>query len=135
MPFTAAQKLDIRTYLGAPSVYPDFQHRLEGAMDAVGGDADALAKVAGWLTRLAAIDTALTGSAASTYSYGNLKQVDEVEFYDVSESSDANSIGLVNQGRVLIGRIARVLGVADFLPGDFDYFGESRSASFALPLG
>lgn len=139
MAFTAAQKQQIRNYLGAPAVYPDFQHRIEGAMDVVGEDAEASTIVTGWLVRLTEIDTALTGSGSSgsTSTYGALKKVDEVEFYPVTDesgSSGASSIALVEQGRVLIQRLARILGVWDFLPIG-DYFGTKINGSFQIALG
>jgi hypothetical protein len=139
MAFTTAQKAAIRSYMMTSETYPYLHHRLEGAMDVVGDDVDASALVSGWLTRLAEIDTALTGSSSSgsTATYGPLKKVDEVEFYNVTDSnssSGASSIALVDQGRTLIHRIAATLGVSDFLPRG-DYFGAASCGSFALNQG
>lgn len=106
-------------------------------MDLVGQTAIDQAEIVTWLTRLDAIDDALTGaSATSTAITGSLKQVDEVHFYPVTgeESSSSGSLTLISQGRVLIGRIARALGVSDYLPIG-DYFGDRRSPGYLVPLG
>lgn len=134
MAFTAVQKKDIRKYLGVPFGFYDLNYRLESMMDKVGGDATDSAEIIVWLTRLAEIDTALTSSTASSASYGALKRVDEIEFYDTGGASAGNTIGLVNQGRVLINRIARALGMDDQLPNG-DYFGARRGNDGILALG
>lgn len=134
MAFTDAQKMAIRKYLGVPFGFYNLTTRLESMMNLVGDNATDSAQVIAWITRLDAIDAALTGaSATSTATYGALKKVDEVEFYEPSDgaSSAAGSIGLVDQGRTLIGRIARALGVSDVLPHE-DYFSAGRSIGFAF---
>ena len=139
MAFTARQKQDIRNVMGAAAVYVDMQHRLEGAMDVIGGNAESAADVIEWLTRISAIDDALiilAGSSAGA-TYGTLKKVDEVEFYPITKESNVAtiaSIGMQDQGRILIMRIARILGVSDFLPCG-DYFGKARRATSELALG
>lgn len=138
MAFSAEQEKDIRKYMGVPFGFYDLSHRLESMMDLVGENATDKAQIETWLTRLAAIDTALTGAGASgsTATYGALKKVDEVEFYEPSDESgsSSDSISLVDQGRTLIGRIARALGVSDYLPIG-DYFGSRRPTGFTLSLG
>lgn len=136
MAFTAEQEKDIRKYMGVPFGFYELSHRLESMMDLVGGSATDQTQIDTWLTRLAAIDTALTGSASSSsVTYGALKKVDEVEFHPPSESGSTTSpLTLVAQGRVLIGRIARALGVSDYLPIG-DYFGNRRPAGFTISLG
>lgn len=137
MAFSDAQKRDIRKYLGVPFGFYTLTTRLESMMDHVGGNATDQAEVETWLTRLTAIDSALTGSAStSAATYGPLKQVDEVEFYEPTDENGGNSstIGLVAQGRVLIGRLARAFGVSDVLPHG-DYFGNQQPAGFMIPLG
>lgn len=139
MAFTAAQKQQIRNYLGAPAVYPDLQHRLEGAMATVGENAEAVTHVTAWLTELAVIDTNLvvtTGSSGSSATYGALKAVDEVEFYSPKESGGAtqSTVGAIDRGRMLIRRIARILGVADFMPVG-DYFSARSLYGGELMLG
>lgn len=139
MAFSAEQEKDIRKYMGVSFGFYDLNHRLESMMDLVGENATDKAQIETWLTRLAVIDTTLTGasSSGSSATYGSLKKVDEVEFYPVSEDSDSSSSGtisLVEQGRTLIGRIARALGVSDYLPIG-DYFGSRRPTGFTISLG
>jgi hypothetical protein len=136
--FSAEQERDIRKYMGVSFGFYDLNHRLESMMDLVGEDATAKAQVETWLTRLTAIDTALTGasSSGSTAVYGALKRLDEIEFHPPgeSDSTSSGSISLVEQGRTLIGRIARALGVSDYLPIG-DYFGSRRPTGFTISLG
>jgi hypothetical protein len=138
MAFTAAQKQQIRNYLGAPAVYPDLQHRLEGALDTVGGNAEAVTHVTAWLTELTSIDTNLvvTVGGGASASYGALKKVDEIEFYAPEDSggSSESTVGALARGRMLIQRIARILGVSDVMPVG-DYFGSRSTDSSALMLG
>lgn len=138
MAFTDTQKRDIRKYLGVPFGFYDLTTRLESMMDLVGTNATDEAEIVAWLTRLDEIDTALTGSGSSTttVSYGAIKKVDEVEFFEPSDSSSSGSstIAIVEQGRVLISRIARALGVSDVLPLG-DYFGSQQPMGFTIPLG
>jgi hypothetical protein len=134
--FTSAEQQAIRNYLGVAGVYPEFRFRLQGAIDVVGNDPDAYASASTWLTRLAEIDDDLTGSASSGATYGDLKRVDEVEFYATSQSVGAglNSMGKIAQGRALIQRLARLLGVWPDLPCG-DYFGAQFSRSVDIALG
>jgi hypothetical protein len=137
--FSAEQEKDIRKYMGVSFGFYDLNHRLESMMDLVGENATDKAQIETWLTRLAAIDTSLTGagSSGSVATYGALKKVDEIEFYEPSDesgSSSSDSISLVDQGRTLIGRIARALGVSDYLPIG-DYFGSRRPMGFTISLG
>ena len=138
MAFTEANKKDIRKYLGVPFGFYTLTSRLESMMNLVGQNATDQAEIEGWLTRLGEIDTALLGSGSSTTTatYGALKKVDEVEFYEPTDDSStgASTIALVEQGRVLIHRIARALGVSDVLPHG-DYFGSNQPMGFTLPLG
>lgn len=135
MAFTDSQKKDIRKYLGVPFGFYELNSRLEGMMTLVGQNSTDQTEVEVWLTRLTAIDSALTSSSSSSVSYGALKQVDEIQFYEPTDASDSgSSIALVDQGRVLIDRLARAFGVSDVLPRG-DYFGTKRPAGFSLPLG
>jgi hypothetical protein len=135
MAFTDTQKKDIRKYLGVPFGFYELTTRLESMMDHVGENSTDQAEIETWLARLAEIDTALTGSEAETETFGHLKKVDEVEFHKPGSSEDVtSSIGLVKQGRVLINRLARALGVDDVLPHG-DYFGTKQPVTFMVPLG
>lgn len=137
MAFTAAQKKDIRKYLGVPFGFYDLNTRLESMLNKVGDDATDSAEVILWLTELATIDTELQSSTTSgSYSYGALKRADEVEFHPITEGdgSSSSTIGYADRGRILIQRIARALGVDDMLPNG-DYFGKTRKVSVPLMLG
>lgn len=136
MAFSATQKRDIRKYLGVPFGFYDLNARLESMIDLVGSNATDQTEVELWLTRLAAIDEAITGVSATSASaeYGALKKVDEVEFYEPSDGDSSGSLSTTERGRVLIGRLARALGVADVLPYD-DYFSAKRSMGFTIALG
>lgn len=138
MAFTADQKRDIRKYLGVSFGFYDLNHRLESMIDLVGTNATDQEQIEDWLDRLAEIDSALTGSSSSTTTatYGALKKVDEVEFYEPSDSSSesSGSLSLVTQGRTLIKRLARAFGVNDYLPIG-DYFGASLPMGFTIPMG
>lgn len=135
MAFTDSQKRDIRKYLGTPMGFYDLNTRLESMMNTIGANSTDQEEVETWLTRLAAIDLALTGSSSSSVSYGPLKQVDEVQFYEPTDANSSGaSIGLIEQGRVLIDRLARAFGVDDHLPAG-DYFGTKQPMSFAYKLG
>lgn len=139
MAFTAAQKIAIRSYMGVAFGFYEISSRLESMMDLVGTDATAQAQIEAWLDRLQLVDESLTGDAASAVSatYGSIKKVDEVEFYPAATDGSATAtttMPLVTQGRTLIGRIARALGVSDFLPIG-DYFGSRRPMGFTIPMG
>ena len=139
MSFSAAQKRDIRKYMGVSFAFYDLNHRLESMMDLVGTNATDQAQIEAWLTRLTAIDDALTGASAASASatYGALKKVDEVEFYPTGgddSSSGAGTLTLVEQGRTLIARIARAMGVSDYLPIG-DYFGAHCAHGAPIELG
>lgn len=137
MAFTDEQRRDIRKYLGVPFGFYDLNSRLESMMDLVGSNPTDQAQVEEWLDRLAEIDASLTSSESSstTATYGALKKVDgDVEFYEPTGNSAESSLSLVEQGRTLIGRLARVFGVSDHLP-IADYFTAARPAGFTIPLG
>jgi hypothetical protein len=136
--FTDAQERDIRKYMGVPFGFYDLNSRLESMMDMVGANATDSAQIIEWLDRLTEIDEALTSSesSGSASTYGAIKKVDDVEFFEPSDGADASesSIALVEQGRVLIGRIARAFGVSDYLPIG-DYFAAIKRTGFVIPLG
>jgi len=133
--FTAAQQQAIRNYLGVAGVYPEWRFRLQGAIEVVGADPEALASASTWLTRLGEIDDQLTGASASgTATFGNLKKVDEVEFYPVAEGESSGALDPIEQGRDLIQRLARLLGVWPDLP-EGDYFGAQVQRSIDVALG
>lgn len=134
MAFTDTQKRDIRKYLGVPFGYYDLNTRLESMMDVVGASATDSAEVILWLDELAVIDTRnVVTSSSSSASYGPLKQVDEVSFYEPS-ADGSSTLDPIDRGRSLIQRLARSLGVNDYLPLG-DYFASSQAMTHPLMLG
>lgn len=122
--------------MGVSFGFYDLNHRLESMMDLVGQNATDQAEIETWLTRLAAIDSALTSSTSDTDEHGAIKKVDEVEFYPVGgeDGTGSSTLGLIDQGRTLIARIARAMGVSDYLPQG-DYFGAQKPNGFTISLG
>lgn len=134
MAFTEAQKTKIRTYLGVSLGFNDIS-RLESAMDLVGSDATTQDEIDAWLAELAIIDTRLgVGASSAAYTYGALKRMEDVEFYNTDESESVSTVPFPERGRMLIQRIARALGVDDILPNG-DYFSASPKKDNQLALG
>lgn len=137
MAFNDEQKRDIRKYLGVAFGFYDLNSRLESMMNLVGSNDTDQAQIVEWLDRLAEIDEQLTTGSASgtTATYGPLRRVDDVEFHPPdSDGDDASSLGVVDQGRVLIARLARAMGVSDYLPAS-DYFSGTRRSGFVIRQG
>lgn len=111
MAFSEAQKAQIRRYLGYPDVFRYANTRLESALDVVGGRPDTQALIESDLTALAVIETQLTNAVAS----GGIKKVDEIEFFEIGQTSKIRS-----DGRRICGRLSITLGV----PLAGDAFGE-----------
>lgn len=131
MAFTDTQKDQIRQYLGYPAAFRDQNYQLESMMDTVGANAIEQASVEAILTELATIDTALASSGSSTASYGALKQVDEVQFYDISDASSTGTVDTLARGKMLIARLARRFGIQPLA----DYFSAETPMLFAFNLG
>jgi hypothetical protein len=136
MAFTDAQKNDIRGYLGYALGYYQYNTPLESMMDKVGVSPSEQAKVEGILTELATIDSVLASAGSSAAATGMLKQVDEVQFYNATESAGYIAPGAVQRGRMLIKRLAVALGDREGDMIQSDYFGSgTRSNSFSLRMG
>lgn len=120
--------------MGVSFGFYDLNHRLESMMDLVGENATDKAEIETWLTELAAIDAVLATAGTSANATGLLKQVDEVQFYDGQQSAGYIAPGSVQRGKMLIERLARALGVSDYLPIG-DYFGTQRNISAPFQLG
>jgi hypothetical protein len=133
--FTAAQKRDIRKYLGVPFGFYDLNTRLESMINKVGADPTDEAEVTAWLAELAVIDETVASDGATSHTHGALKKVDEVEFHPITaDSAVAVSVGAIDRGRMIIKRLARALGVDDVLPNG-DYFSGAPSRSVLMRLG
>lgn len=136
MAFTDAQKDDIRGYLGYALGYYQYNTPLESMMDKVGGVVSEQAKVESILTELTTIDAVLATAGGSAAATGMLKQVDEVQFYNATDSAGYIAPGAVQRGRMLIKRLAVALGDRDGDTIQSDYFGSgTRSNSFNLGMG
>ena len=82
-------------------------------MEVVGAQTEEAAYCRALLTSIAEVDTALAGTGGgSSATYGAVKKVDELEFYDVtSGSSGTTTLSGVSYGEVLIERLRALLGV------------------------
>jgi len=135
--FTAAQKHDIRKYLGVSAAYFDLNTQLESMLDTIGADSDAQTIVEAILTELATVDAAVASSGSSSATYGALKKVDEVEFYSTADGSGSDTVGALKRGRMLVRRLAqRIAGRHWQEVIHDDYFATSLTGiSAPMPLG
>jgi hypothetical protein len=136
MAFTATEKRQIRSYLGYSGGFRDRGVRLESMMTVVGDQTEEAAYARTILTSLAAVDTAIaaSGVSSSTATYGSLKQVDEVQFYPVTDSSSSASsatLSGVAYGEVLIERLRALFDV----PLNGRYYRTGMFNSEPFPLG
>lgn len=113
MAFTSSEKRQIRSYLGYSGGYRDSTVSLESMLDVVASQVDEAAYARDLLTKIAAVDAALASSGSgSSATYGAVKKVDELEFYDVTSSSGGTStLSGVEYGEVLIERLRALFGV------------------------
>lgn len=112
--FTSAEKRQIRSYLGYSGGYRDSNYILESMMDVVANQVDEAAYARDLLTKIDAVDTALNaaGSSGSSATYGAVKKVDEIEFYDTKTgTTSTTTLSGVKYGEVLIERLRALLGV------------------------
>lgn len=124
MAFSETQRDQIRRYLGFPAAFRDQTYRLESMMDTVGANAVEQASVEAILTEIAAVDTVLVGEAAESTEHGDLKRVEEIEFYQTSQ----DHISAMKRGKMLIARLSQRLGV----PPMADYFGIGEARNFEV---
>ncbi|HEY3497132.1 MAG TPA: hypothetical protein VGK73_20680 [Polyangiaceae bacterium] len=134
MAFNASQKALLRGYLGFPQAYLDLNSRFESAMDTVGNDSTAQARVEAIMSELAIIDAALATAGTATVSTGTLAKVDEIEWHPVTAESQSVSIDAQVRGRMLINRLAAAFGFkTDELPSL--YFSKGSSGGNEIALG
>jgi hypothetical protein len=133
MAFTETQKDQVRRFLGYPGGFRDSNYRLESMLDTIGSNSVEQASVEAILTELVAIDAAIgTGSASATASYGPLKKVDEVEFYDSNSSTGSNdTVTALRRAKMLVERLRQRFGVE--LAGN--YFGTIQMGDGSIALG
>ncbi len=112
--FTANEKMKIRRYMGRSGGFRDSDYVLESMMTVVANQVDEAAYARELLVSIAAVDTALatSGTSSSSATYGAVKSVDELSFYDVKDgSSGSSTLSGVAYGDVLIERLRALLGV------------------------
>lgn len=128
MPFSDAQKTQIRRYLGYPDVYRQANTRLESAIDVVGGRPDTQALIEADLAALATIETKLNGTVLSS---AGVKKVDEIEFFQNGNVSVTR-----NEGRRICGRMSVTFGVplASDVFGNAGYCGDGWMQN-VTPIG
>lgn len=135
MAFTTAEASAIRFALGYPDLWRYLNTRLEAAIEIIGNDADASARVRLQLAELAT----LNGSSyfQNLLLSAGLKKADEVEWYPGMKSgASAPMAGVMERGRMLCAQLSITFGVpinADIFdtqgfPGD-DFMGPSVQGS------
>lgn len=117
MAFTTAEAVQIRKYLGVPSINRYRDPRLEGAIEVVGADTDAATEVRAILAAITNVETTLT-SALST---AGLKRAEDIEWYQASSGSSGSSV--VEAGRSEGRRLCAQLSVLFGVPLVNDAFG------------
>lgn len=135
MAFTSSEKRQIRSYLGYSGGYRDRGIALESMMDVVGEQVDEAAYARELLAGIDEIDQSLadSGSGASA-TYGALKKVDEIEFYDTKLGTTATTtLTGVKYGEVLIERLRALFGVE--LAGRYFRSRASNTFCFAPSFG
>lgn len=109
---TAAQKADIRYYLGYATRHHNADTILESAMDAIANDPDGEALVIATITKIKAVDTKLEAAQ---------DRLKAMEVCDIKLGHKEEVCGLRSEGRRLVGRVASTLGC----PVRHDSFGSA----------
>lgn len=128
--FTELEKMKFRRYLGYSAGYKDWNIALESMMDVVANQTEAAAYARELLISIADVDTSLavTGGGSSA-TYGAVKSVDEISFYDVKNGSSGNAtLSGVAYGDMLIERLRSLFGVE--LAGRYFHSGATNSFFF-----
>lgn len=138
MAFSDAQRDAIMRYLGYPAVdagtryaayYPVYSQ-----IDLIGQSATTQAPVEAILTELTAVDVVVASAGTTISSSGDLKKVDEIEFYPTTTSTSNAGIGALPRGRMLIKRLAQRMGGEHLIVAD--YFGSGGfSMGGVIPAG
>ncbi len=115
MAFTSSEKTKIRHYLGYPQVYRFEDPRLEGAIDTVGNDADAVSLVQDLLAKIDNVRAQLGSVALPSAGLKSLDKGD-VELYD----HNAQTEGMRGIGRGYCAELSGLFGI----PLHTDIFGE-----------
>lgn len=118
MAFTEAQKVQIRKWLGYPSIFRYKDVRLESAITVVGDDPDAQAEAESILARLSGGATSVDSQLDDALGTAGLKRAEDIEWYQPGSGSSAASSGATAQqaslehaGRLLCSRLSQLFGV------------------------
>lgn len=114
MALTSTQKQSIRLYLGWTGRWHQVQTEMEQCLNAVdaAADADLEAQVVVILAQLAAVDKQLFGTGSSDYADGSKKRQKFTRVEDVWFATGAERASLQAEGRILVGRLSALLGIA-----------------------
>jgi hypothetical protein len=119
--FTDTEKATIRRYLGFSELFRDVDTRLEGQLDSLSAEAEALVRAT--LVQLAAIDAKIHTAA--------LENLDLQRAEDVTFLGPEQLIALKDYGRSLINRIAVTFEVEPMR----DYYGAGAMGGGVIPFG
>lgn len=118
MAFTNAQKVQIRKWLGYPTLFRLEDVRLESAITVVGNDPDAQAEAEVILAKLNTGATSVETQLEDALGTAGLKRAEDIEWYQPGAGSSAASSGataqqasLEHQGRILCSRLSQLFGV------------------------
>lgn len=116
MAFTSSEKRQIRSYLGYSGGFRDSNYILESMMEVVGAQVDESAYARDLLSKISDIDDSLAGTSGggSSATYGPVKKVDEIEFWDITAENAGTATTLlsgIKYGEVLIERLRALFGV------------------------
>lgn len=140
MAFTEGQKVTLRLLLGYPDIFRQHNPRLESVFDVIGARPETQAVIVDLIDKVAAIDPQLV----SLLQFAGLKRAEDVEWYqNLSSKWSAPQEAVRAQGRMLIGRISRLMGVpilGDYFgtggyPGDWFMGSSNQMSGGILPLG
>lgn len=126
MAFSAAQKVQLRKWLGYPALDRDTFSHVESTFDTIGADAATQTEVEAILAQLVTID----GQQTSATATAGMKRAEEIEWYD----GQARMGGIASRGRVLVQRLATIFNVRDD-PARSDPFGDGTHVSHPVLLG
>jgi hypothetical protein len=134
MAFSNEEKRQIRSFLGYSGGFRDNNVRLESMFDVIGARDEEAAYARVLLGLIADVDDALSEVGTSTEETGALKQVDEIHWHPISETSSSTSDSAptgTKWGEVLIERLRALFDV----PLGSRYFRRSPLDPGPFPLG
>jgi hypothetical protein len=140
MAFTEGQKVTLRLLLGYPDIFRQHNPRLESVFDIIGERPETQAAVETLIEAVVDFDPQLV----SLLQFAGLKRAEDVEWYqNLSSKWSAPQEAVRSHGRMLIGRISRLMGVpilGDYFgtggyPGDWFMGSGNQMSGGVVPLG